>query len=145
MKKNPESKQVTKKDNWQFLFELKHNVNHKYHIIKYCGNSKMNQIKEVEGQEERIISCPIELDFIICSYLIQGDSNVFIKKRLLRVINAMLTNGCNDCPKWIEYHQMLSAIWNDNVDKGIIPNSSSLDMMVDTHSYLYESYATEDW
>jgi hypothetical protein len=104
----------------------------------------MNQIKEVEGREERIISCPLELDFIICSYIVQGDSNVFINNRLVRAINTMLTNGCNQCPKWIEYHQMLNAIWNANVDKGIIPNSSSLDMMVDTHSYLYESYATED-
>ncbi len=98
MKKKPESKRMTEGEYWEFLFKLKQRKKNKYYTLRYYHNPEANQIKELKGRDERIISCPMELDFIICSYLVKGESNVFIKNRLLRVINTIFTKGCNKCP-----------------------------------------------
>jgi hypothetical protein len=146
MKKNPESKRMTKKENWQFLFELKHREKNKSFILRIYHNPEMNQIKQVGGQKDKIISCPMELDYIICSYLVKVASNLFIKNRLLRVINTMFTNGCNNCPYLTEWHQMQDAVRNDYISKGIIPKSSFFPARIlDTHYYLYKSYTAKDW
>lgn len=143
MKKNPESKRMTKKENWQFLFDLTQREKNKSFILKIYHNPETNQIKQVGGNKDKILSCPRELDFITCSYLVNVGSNVFIKERLLRVLNTMFTNGCNRCPYLIEYHQMSDDIRNYYISKGIIPNSSFFPArIVDTHYYIYKAYTT---
>jgi hypothetical protein len=146
MKKNPESKQVTDGGNWQFLFELAQREKNKSFILRIYHNPEINQIKQVGGQKDKIISCPMELDFITCSYLVNGDSNVFIKGKLLRVLNTMFTNGCNKCPYLIEWHQMQDNMRDYYISKRIIQECSFFPAKItDAHYYLYKSYAAEDW
>jgi hypothetical protein len=145
MNMNSESQRMTKDANWEFLFETEQRENHKSYIVKYYVNHKMNQIKEVGGCNENIISCPIDLDYVICRYLVKGDSNVFIKNRLLRVINIMFTKGCNKCPYWNEWHQKSDDIRKYYLSKGIIPKSSFFPArIIDTHYYVYKAYAVKD-
>ena len=98
MKNNPESKRMTKGDNWEYLFKMKQHENHKSYILRFYHNSEMNKIKQLQGRKETIITCPIYLDCIICSYLCQGDSDVLITWTLLEIINNMFGNCGNKCP-----------------------------------------------
>jgi len=146
MKKNSESKRMTEGGNWEFLFKMKQREKKKSYILRFYHIYELNQIKQLGIRTEKIISCPIEVDYIICSYLVNGDSNVFIKNRLLRVINTMFTNGCNKCPYFTEWHQMQDTVRNDYISKGIIPKSSFFPARIlDTHYYLYKSYTAKDW
>ena len=145
MKKNQESKRMTEKENWQFLFELKQREKNKSFYLRIYHNPETNQIKQLGGKKDKIISCPMELDLITCSYLVNVDSNVFIKGRLLRVLNTMFTNGCNECPYLIEWHQIQDDMRNYYLSKNIIQECSFFPAKItDEHYYLYQSYAAED-
>ena len=145
MEKNPESKRITEGENWQFLFKMKQRENNKSYILRFYHNPEMNQIKQLQGQKETIISCPIELDYIICSYLVKGGSDVLITWRLLEVVNNMFTNGCNKCHYLKKWDQMSYHILNVYISKGIIPGSTFFPaMIIDTHHYISKLYAANN-
>jgi hypothetical protein len=54
MKKNQESKKVTKKENWQILFELPQLEKNRPFTLNIYHNPEMTQIKQVGANIEKI-------------------------------------------------------------------------------------------
>lgn len=70
MENKPESNRITKRENWQYDFKMKQYENHKYYIFRFYVNYDRTKIKQSRARKDTIITCPIELDFMLLVYLV---------------------------------------------------------------------------
>jgi hypothetical protein len=141
MKKNPDSKRITRPQIWKFISYVVHTDNNTPRVTRFYVNCETNKVKKVNGRGEIIISCPIELDYIICRHLWLERSDVLITWKLIEIINGMFNDCCNKCHLWKEYDQLSDNERNIYISEGILPGSGAfLPNMVDTHYHISKLY-----